>query len=385
MESLIDKIKKEIRTGKVMNTIYIDAANGTYPPAAIFETLINPNMDEGVGNTLILYAGQEQERQLREYCRVNNLDARLMCLWSDAITITSKHEDTITDIEFNREIFNNVNLIIIWTINELDDIVFDKLINATYNTPIIMIGDSNAFCDSSYIANKLDTVVMYLSETTRTPDYNLEVIYWNKRVRTGGISQLEETAHRAYDILIKRDEDIPPLEFMNYDITITCRSDYRQHNRDIRDTLGFDITPRMNEPIMTGRVPVTTTDLNGNKIYLAPYTIMKVHEVINDNGLLFVIFNYNERFVKLLVDTEYLHETTKLTSEDYQMYTGKSAVRLEYAYVIFLRHSINKSFDNVLILYSDLAHISSKKVLYQLTCVARKKFKLLTDYFYKIY
>ena len=380
----LDEIKSKIRSGKIVNSIFVDAAHGTFPPAAVFEMMVNPNLNEGVSNTLFLHTGEEQERQIKEYAKLNNVDLRVKSFWSDLCTVKSVHpEYGIVDVTMDGTLFNNINLIVVWSVNNLTEYLFDKLLDITYNIPIIFIGDNHMYCESSYISSKLESTTYYLSEITRTPSFNLEVIYWNKRIRTGNINRLELTQHRSYNILIKRDEEIQPLEFMNYDVTITCRSDYRLLNNNIRDTLGFGMEPRLNEPMLMHDAAIVYVD--GEKIYIAPYTIMKVREVVNDNGLMFVTFNYKDKLIKLLVNTEYLSKCTGLTDSDYRVYGGVSAVRCEPAYVILPRHCLNKSFDRVQLLYTDVAHISSKKIFYQLSMCVREKFTLCTDYLYSIY
>ena len=372
MNANINEFKKRARNMTGKNHCFIDVIHGFYIPEMIFDILLHNE----VTKSCIIYAGDECEKQLRGIISAKGCNIDIYDLYGDMVKV----KDGI--IEINSEVLIGRDNIIIWSANFVTDDIFHPLLCNIHNTPTFLIGDNGYYCASPYISSQLEHAEFFIGDTNKNPAFSLDVVYLNKRIRTGQQSKLEYVQHRAYDIKQCDLTSIPTEEYLKYDIVISMFRSPKDINNEIRDMYGFDAKPMVNERLINV-APFICNDIEGKPIYVGIYKIMRVLEIVNDNGLLFVVMELNGRMFRVQLNTQHLSMYTDCIPED--VIISDVGVKLEYCYVIPPLYALGKCFDNVLVLYSNGVYGSTRKSLYEVTTCPRKKLTIYTDEYYYIY
>ena len=212
--------------------------------------------------------------------------------------------------------------------------------------------------------------------------YNAEILYFIKKLRTGVINRLERSTTR--DMMINKvqtEEDFYNSdEVMDYSVVIDTTGRFREYNIALRNSIGFDFMPNINEP-MVNITPFIATSNNGKRVVVDAYNIFKVKSISTENGILRATFEHREQEIEIPLNTHYL---SKVTESDIPLDIAphEAGVKMEFAYFIPPRVAVNKAFPDVLIYFQNRESIYARKLLISMLSSCVRSFKIKTDYEY---
>lgn len=380
----LNEFIKEAKTNIIAkNHTFINVIHGYY----IFDLIPDLVERANAKKVLLINFGEENENIVKDYIENNTLPFELIVkdMWGDFIRV-NENKVSINDSMFmsENEEYIGVDLIIVHSVNGLPNDILRELIQKVRMIPIFLIGDSKQFCEDVDIQRGLEKSRFYISETSKVPGYNLEVVYFNKRIRSGHIGKLEPTMHRSYEIILRDLNAIPVEELLNYEVIISTLRDPRELNNEIRLLFGYPPEPRPGEKMVNINGCFVDDLETGETIYVDTYAFIDVLEINKSCGVLYGIFKYKGKTFRANIDVEYINMITGSNVED--VIPNTNGLKLDYTYVIPPKYAAFKMFDKVLILFSSIDGSSTGRVsLYQITSSVKKKLVMFTDAYYFMY
>lgn len=375
------------------NTVYFDIAHGFY----IFELI--PRVIGNRENVLIMTAGEEPEKQVYNYVRRNKTNVKYQHkqILGDVL-------DTRGEIVYEQSTEFTPDIVFIYTANALYMEDIKQIASIFYGIPIFVIGDSKNYCVDTEVHRAITQCSYYINETSKVPDYQLEIIYFNKRIRTASLSKLEPMINKNFEVQMVNLDNITVDEILSYEKCVSYYTNPRVMNNDIRMLFGYSQFPMSNEPVILEdnlAIPENKVKIINNNndikifkngyLYIPAYSEMKVvYSSINQEtpGVLYVILQY-ESYRGFIVEFAVPLDTyfySDVIGEDVDAIPNANGVKLEYAYVYSPAAMSFKSFDEVLAIFSNTEGVSTiRDNLYQITSFAKKKLTIKTDYPYYLY
>lgn len=277
---------------------------------------------------------------------------------------------------------NTFDSIIIMNVNYMFMGLLDIISMHFINAPVLCIGDSEAMVTDTAVLKALNNTRYFFNDVYRMRGYNAEILYFIKKLRTGVINRLERSTTR--DMMINKvqtEEDFYNSdEVMDYSVVIDTTGRFREYNIALRNSIGFDFMPNINEP-MVNITPFIATSNNGKRVVVDAYNIFKVKSISTENGILRATFEHREQEIEIPLNTHYL---SKVTESDIPLDIAphEAGVKMEFAYFIPPRVAVNKAFPDVLIYFQNRESIYARKLLISMLSSCVRSFKIKTDYEY---